>query len=261
MVSIEERKDKIIKEYGLEPTICYFYYLLNAVEYAGEVDLRKSFESIQGQGNEVIIGDYGSTDDTVKIAKEYGFKVVEIEKTPGIAFHMSKLVNKIVKESKSNFLADLDVHIEYPKSMTKIIKEWILRNDIRKHILGLRGRWINECGKYQTEYGFSSVLVTYRPYLLEARGYDERTYMGNGCTHYFLYLMTKVFNLSYYDVSVPEMIHKYHMDKKVKAMRDVLNIHNIWSAHLPSVQCGEVLADKLRIDFDKGVKNVQNSYW
>ena len=258
---MNEIKDRIIMKYGLKPTICYYYYLYNAVDYAGEEDLRKSFESIQGQGDEIIVGDYCSTDDTVKIAKEYGFKVVKVEKTPGIGLHMSKILNKIVKESKCNFVVDLDVHIEYPKDMTKVIKEWIQKNDIKTKILALRGRCINEMGALFTEWGFCSTLMSYRPFLLEARGYDERTWMGYGCTHYFLYLMNKVFNLSYSDVALPNMIHKFHKYKKIKAMRDVCNINNIWEAHMPSVRFGEGLASKLKNNFYEAVKDVRNSYW
>ena len=48
---MNERKQRIVEEYGKEPNIKYFYYLLNAVEYTGEENLRKSFESIKGQGD------------------------------------------------------------------------------------------------------------------------------------------------------------------------------------------------------------------
>ena len=33
---MNERKQRIVKEYGKEPNIKYFYYLLNAVDYTGE---------------------------------------------------------------------------------------------------------------------------------------------------------------------------------------------------------------------------------
>ena len=37
---MNKRKQKIVKEYGTDPTICYFHYLYNAVNYIGEKNLR-----------------------------------------------------------------------------------------------------------------------------------------------------------------------------------------------------------------------------
>ncbi|GAF70200.1 unnamed protein product, partial [marine sediment metagenome] len=76
-----KRKREIVEKYGIEPTICYYYYLWNAVDYVGEKTVRESFESMRGQGDEIIVGDYSSTDGTPEIAKEYGFKVINVETT------------------------------------------------------------------------------------------------------------------------------------------------------------------------------------
>ena len=258
---MNKRKQRIVKEYGTEPTICYFYYLLNAVEYAGEENLRKSFESIVGQGNEVIVGDYSSTDDTVKIAKEYGFKVVSIKKTPGIGFHTSKVVNKITQETNCTFIMDLDVHIEYPKNLNDIVVKWIRENDITKKILAVRGWWIDEKGKLKEEWGFCTIVLTYIPYLLEARGHDEKTYMGWGCGMYYLFLMEEIYNLTYDNIILDDMIHKYHIDEKIRASKEVLKVGDMSEMYIPNIQFARSLITELKIDFDEGVKNVKNSYW
>lgn len=258
---MNKRKQRIVKEYGKEPTVCYFYYLLNAVDYTGEENLRKSFESIQGRGDEVIVGDYSSTDDTVKIAKEYGFKIVDVEKTPGIGFHVSKIVNKITKETDCTFMMDLDVHIEYPKNINDIVVKWIRENDITKKILALRGWWIDKFGELKAEWGFCTIVLSYVPYLLEARGHDERTYMGWGCGHYYLNLMEQIYNLKYDNIILDDMIHKHHIKEKTKASEEILGISNMSEMYIPNILFSRSLTNELKKDFDEGIKKVKNSYW
>ena len=258
---MNKRKNRIVKQYGTEPTICYFHYLYNAVEYCGEENLRKSFESIQGQGNEIIVGDYSSTDDTVKIAKEYGFKIVNVEKTPGIGLHTSKIANKIVKNTDCTFMMDLDVHIEYPKNITDIVVKWIGENDITKKTLALRGWWIDEKGELKAEWGFVTAVLTYIPYLLEARGHDERTYMGWGSGHYYLNLVEQIYNLTYDNIILDDMIHKHHIKEKIKASEEILKVGDMSEMHIPNILFARSLTNELKKDFDEGVKNVKNSYW
>lgn len=258
---INRRKKQIVRKYGTDPTICFFYYLHNAVNYVGEENLRKSFASLVGQGDEVIIGNYMSTDNTKEIAEEYGFKVVDIETVPGITLAQSKVKNKTVKETKCNFMVECDVHIEYPNNITNIIREWIKKNDVTKKMLVLRGLWINENGDLQREYSFGPAVVFYTPYLLEARGYDERCYMGYGATHYSVSLMLDVFKLEFDDVYLDTMIHKYHIPEKTKTLELFYNVDDMSGKHMDSVAFGQELARRLINNFDEEVKNVRNSYW
>jgi len=258
---ISKKKQKIVEEHGTEPTICYFFYLWNAVDYVGEVDLRKSFESIKGQGDEIIVGDYSSTDKTAEIAREYGFKVVNVEKEEGIVLAQSKIQNKIIKESKCNFMVEMDVHVEYPKNINNIIVEWLRNNDIRKKMLVLRGLWVNEQGELQREYSFGPAPVFYRHYFVEARGYDERTYMSYGGTHYGVALMQGVYGLEFDDKHVDNMIHKFHIPQKVKTLNDLFKVSDINESHVPATSFAISLIDKLRRNFEKGVRGVRNSYW
>jgi len=257
---IERKKQEIVKKYGTKPTVCYFYYLYNAVDYVGEKNLRESFASIQGQGNEIIIGDYSSSDNTVEIAKEYGFKIVHVEKEPGIIMAQSKIWNKIIKETKCNFMVELDVHIEYP-NINNFIVEWLQKNDITKKMLVLRGLWINKEGIFQREYGFGPAPVWYKPYLIEARGYDERCYMGFGATQYGVALVKDVYNLVFDDQHFDNMIHKFHISEKEKTLRMFYGVDSISEAHIPATQFAMSLIDKLRENFEEGVKNVRNNYW
>lgn len=255
------RKQELLKEYGKEPTICYYYYLYNAIDYAGEECVRASFESIKGQGDEIIVGDYSSTDGTKELAEEYGFKVLNIEKEKGIPFAQGKTINLVIHNSKCNFLADLDIHIVYPKNFTDIIVNWIKENDITKKILMLVGFWINEEGKLQPEYGFCSSMLFYRPHFLEVRGFDERTWMGFGSGHYIAYIVLNVLNLEFVNLHLDDMIHSYHIKEKRRVMKDLFNITDFTDGLMNDLTIGKKFANKLIINFKEGVKNVKNSYW
>ncbi len=258
---MNKRKQKIVEEYGTDPTICYFHYLFNAVDYIGEENLRKNFESLKGQGDEVIVGDYGSTDDTKKIAEEYGFKVVDVEKVEGITLAQSKIKNKLIMETECNFMVECDIHIEYPKNITDLIMEWIQNNDITKKMLVLRGLWVNNLGTLQREYSFGPAAVFYTPYLIEARGYDERCYMGYGGTHYGVSLILDVYDLEFDDQHLDTMIHKYHITEKERVLREFYGINEMDKGHVSSMEFGRKLARRLLKNFDEEVKNVRNSYW
>jgi len=260
-INIEQKKRRIVRRYGVAPTICYFYYLWNAVDYAGEEMVRKSFESIRGQGNEIIVGDYGSTDETVNIAKEYGFKVIDVEKTPDILFHDSKIANKIIKESKSNFLVDLNIHVEYTKNMDEFFKSWISANNVKRKCLVARGLFQRPDGKLVRKYTASCLF--YRPYLLEARGIDERTYYGKGTTHYTLCLLLNVYKLIFDNIPL-DIVHKYHTQIKTSIWRNVFKFGNsksIGRKHKQNMVFAERVISSLEKNFDRHVNRVRNSYW
>jgi len=255
---IEERKAKIVEKYGTEPTICYHYYLWNAVDYVGEKVVRESFESIKGQGDEIIVGDYSSTDNTPQIAEEYGFKVVNVEKTEGILFHESKIVNKVVFESKSNFIVDLNIHTTYPKNMDKFFRNWLQNNDITKKQLAARGLLYTRNNKIERRY--SASMLVYKPFLLEARGYDENTYYSFGTTPYALSLILNFYKLVW-DNQPLDMVHKFHGNLKFPSLKNVFKVGEMGRAHKLSTEHGESLIDKLIDNFDEGIKQVKNSYW
>lgn len=229
-------------------SICFYYYLYNAIEYSGEDWLRESFESIKGQGDEIIVGDYGSTDGTPQLAEEYGFKVVNVEKTKGIMFHNTKIINKIIHESKSNFLVDLDIHTTYPKNFDEFIRNWLSDNDITKKQLIITGLFN---GKINYNVCNSSVL--YRPYLLEVRGFDERTHYRWGDSHYIIKLLKDVFQLKFEHIYIEDMIHKDHKEMcEKRSPKEMV---------AKSMRYGRDFVNRIIVNFDKGVRNVHNSYW
>lgn len=250
-------KKEIVEENGLEPTICYYYYLWNAVDYVGEQRLRESFASIKGQGNEIIVGDYGSTDKTREIALEHGFKVVNVEKTEGIKFHEPKIANKVMSETKCNFLVDLNANTIYPKNMDDFYKPWINKDNVIHKLLVGRGIF-DDNGRLERDNSASCLF--YRPYLIKLRGYDERTYYGFGATHYAYCLLVDVLKLEL-DNKPLDMIHKYHRDFKHERLREVFNLTNQMQKHEEAIKMVEPLLDVFLMDIDKAILNVQNSYF
>lgn len=261
-MNIEERKKKIVEKYGKEPTITFFYYLWNAIDYVGEPNVRESFESIAGSKDEVIVGDYSSDDGTKELAEECGLKVISVEKTPGITFHESKINNKIIHNTKNNFIVDLDVHTVYPKNITEIVRKNILERDITKQQLVLRGLYC-EGNRKRVEFAHCSSGIIYRPYLVECRGFDERTYYGCGTTYYILGIIEDIYKLQMHNIYLDTMIHRYHMGHKIKrwASKFDITVKNTqhkdnWSRHTANV-----CLLPLTVDFDKGKKEVVNSFW
>jgi len=253
---MEKRKIKLANSYGIEPTITYYYFLRNVVDYAGEERVRQSFESVKDLN--VIVGEYGSEDKTREIAEEYGFKVVTVEKTPGIEFHESKVVNKVTCETKTNFMANLNIHVEYPKNIDNFCKNWVRKNDITKKQLWLMARLVDGNGRIKKVYG--GPILIYRPFLILTRGHDERTYYGFGDSYYTSYLLKDVLQL-FTDTHDLDIKHKSHGHIKWARMRKMFpglgNSVRRWKGN----QLARQLIDDLKKDFDTAVKKVVNSYW
>jgi hypothetical protein len=258
MTDIDKLKQYIIRKHGKEPTICYYYYLWNVIDYSGEDRVRESFDSVYDQGDEVIIGDYSSKDGTKKIAKEYNFKVLNIKKDENYKFAESKIRNRVIKNSKSNFIVPLNINVKYPVKMTDFITNWISNNTITKKYLKLRYKFESYDGSINGFYGFSSVF--YKPFLYYARGYDERTEYGTGSQFYGVALMDRVYKLrvrAYYI----DMIHKYHNDIKVPKLKEIFLSDDKKIRRNNTRKMIETLMSNFEESFLYGIENVQNSYW
>jgi len=257
-MDIRRIKKKLIKKHGIEPTICYYYYLYNVVDYCGEKRVRESFESIKGQGNEVICGCYLPTDKTEEIAKEYGFKVVKIEKDDRNNFPESRIRNKVIISTKCNFLVPVNINVVYNKDLTKVIKEWITYDNVRRTTMKIRYTFEDVDGSIgRRNYGFSHVF--YRPYLLRARGYDERTSYAAGSQKYGVRLLKDVFGLRT-RVYNSNMCHRYHNDVKLPMLRKLFPNSTVSRLKARRGRVVSFLINDLLDDFNN-VKKVKNSYW
>lgn len=258
-IPIERRKDNIIKRYGREQTVGYYYYLWNAINYVGEDYVRESFESVQDLGDEpVIVGDYSSDDGTRELAEEYGFNVITIPKNE-FKFAEAKVENAIIHNAKSNFLVDLSVHYKYPKIMDEFCRYWLKQNifEIERKILIIRGKFFNDDGTFN-RYACGS-WMTYRPWWLEARGFDERGEYPWSTGPYGTNLLLHVWKLQI-DEHYIGMEHKIHNNLKETYWRQKILEGKRYDPVLTRRQ-SRMLINKFIRNFDEAKKDVQNSYW
>jgi len=249
-------KRDIVEKYGAEPTIGYYYYSLNPTEYVGEEQVRKSFDSVKQHGENVIIGDYSSTDNIKEIVEEYGFTFLTIEKTPEIFFHEPKIANKIIKEAPQNFLCYLNFWIHYPENFSNFLINWLNNNNGKTHYLKMTGYAMYPDGKlFKTNHlrpSHSVSTLLYRPFLYEAHGYDERTTYNAGTRNYAVGLMTRVFGLDVHAHFFP-FIHanhkRIHLDKVTKNQKK------------EGFAATTLMLGDLSRRFYRAAKKVKNSYW
>jgi len=257
-MDFEKLKDDLIEEYGLDQTITYYYYLWNAINYVGKKWVKESFESVYGLGDEtVIVADYSSDDGTKELAESFGFKVLTVPRKKGIVFHESRLENVAIHNATSNFLVDLSIHYNYPKHMDEFCRKWLKNNInfIKEKILILRGKHYNPKGELIHIGGGS--WLTYRPYWLAVRGFDERTaYPWVG--PYGTRILLKLWNLKIEEHDIG-LRHKYHYGIKPPHRRKYFKGKGI-GYHL---QRGEVkpIVDELIENFEEILPKVHNSYW
>lgn len=103
--------------------------------YNNENTLEKTLNSISFLKNKIIIGDLGSTDNTINIAKKYGAEIILVKETD----NFSKIRNEIVKNSKTEWQfyiepwEELISEFEIPSNNNyfSIIEEEILSKQIR----------------------------------------------------------------------------------------------------------------------------------
>lgn len=248
---IENIKQNIIDENGREPTLTYYYYSLNPIKYAGEEWVRQSLESICDQG-EVVIGDYNSNDGIKELAKEYGIKVLDVEPSDCM-FPESKIANKIMFESKSNFMVYLNFNIIYPENFGRYCENWAKKANIKRKILRAEGGIYREDGSFKEKYAGCVTSIIYRPYLLYARGYDERLCYRTGTTEYAIFLLDSFFNLRW-DRKFIDMKHRYYGEKDI-----YLKDNYGFKGKQPSEVYSTV--EEIFDELDLECKNVVNSYW
>ena len=254
MVDSIKIKKEIIKKYGSELSIGYFYYSYNPINYMGEEQVRKSFDSIKKYGKKVYIGDYSSTDGTKELTEEYGFTYLKVEKTPGFYFHESKIANKIFKEAKENFLCYLNYWINYPENFEDIMLRWLKTNNGSAKCLKMTGFATSEKGKLGKTRGITHSVshLLYRPFFYEARGIDERTSYHAGTRNYAYGLIRKVYEMKIVEVFVP-FVHAFHTNSAWDKIPIKQQKHGLRMA--------EQIVENLRGKFYIEVKKVKNSYW
>ncbi|MEE9439558.1 MAG: sulfotransferase domain-containing protein [Saprospiraceae bacterium] len=251
---LKKPRTKEVKEPETNEGVTYVYPTINMIKQRGEQWVRDSFESLKGQSDDIIVVDYSSSDNIEEIAKEYGFRFFNIEKTPGFYFHMSKMFNKAVIESKYDYFVRVTPDCVYPKGLTKRILKFYKGRDPNKFILCFE--YTNTVPITRKRRGRS--LAYYKPLLIKARGWDERTSYFMKEHVYGQQLMYKVFKLKLQNSSI-KLLHREHPKKTtdVKVQNEIFppdlvkQANRVFKNFLP----------KLATNIDRYVVNVQNSYW
>ncbi|MBX2933045.1 MAG: glycosyltransferase family 2 protein [Ferruginibacter sp.] len=110
----------------------------------GSAHLKETLASVQGIGNEIILYDSGSTDDSVKIASSYGANVI-YSKWEGYGRNRYKAA-MIAKN-------DWILMIDTDEVINETLKNAILNIDLRNDDIVYKMRYRNFYGKTQIRFG------------------------------------------------------------------------------------------------------------
>ena len=228
--------------------VTYAYDVMNIVKLRGEKWVRDSFNSLKGQSDDIIVIDYCSTDNIKALAKEYGFRYFNIEKTPDQYYHTTKMKNKSIIEAKYDLYFGVTPDIIYHKDTTKTILDFYGKHDMNKECLILQAK------KDNTEFR-SPMMVHNRNLLLKARGVDERiTFYGNEHS-YINNISLQIFKLT--PTYIYEPLNLWHRPHKREYVGIGINDQK-------QVDCRMFSNDRIRLlsaNFEQEVKDVVNSYW
>ena len=227
------------------------YFTLNIINLMGEKWVKDSFESLYHQDCEIIVVDYDSDDYIKELSEEYCFRFFRIGKTPNIEFHIRKLLNKAVYESKGNFILKVTPDCIYPNDFVEIMQNWIEEHDNTKEVFV----WLFKNQKEVIGYTY----LHYKPHLLFARGWDEEIGMYVGEHEYEAFLMSYVFELKNIQYKDKILIHRDHKPRSVTKNRRANLIEQRIKDKVEIPYNKKLIL--LKQDFMKGRKSIKNSYW
>lgn len=112
-----------------------------------EDNLKNCLESVKDLAWEIVVADGGSTDKTVKIAKEFGAKIIQTKNIQN--FHINK--NKAIDKASGDWILQLDADEVVTKDLAEEIKKVVSQE------LEINGYWIPRrnlfLGKFLTKGG------------------------------------------------------------------------------------------------------------
>ncbi len=111
-----------------------------------EKNIRTCLDSVQNWCDEIIIVDGGSSDDTVKIARSYGAKVIITDNPP--IFHINK--QKAIDRAKGNWVLQLDADEVVTKELKSEIDQAINVNEFNGYWIPRKNYFL---GKFLTKGG------------------------------------------------------------------------------------------------------------
>lgn len=94
--------------------------------YNEEENLARCLNSVKNLAWEIVVVDGGSTDDTIRIAKKYGARVIETDNPPN--FHINK--NKAIDAARGDWILQLDADEQVTEDLAQEILEAITSLDV-----------------------------------------------------------------------------------------------------------------------------------
>jgi len=159
-----------------KPKISFGFMCKNIIINRGYDQVDKSFASIYGQSNDIIVVDNDSEDakELQNLCKKYKFRYFNVHSNPKYnwKFDISKVSNKIVLESKHDIFVRLTPDIIYPNNFAYYISSFFEVNDPKKNFIGFRFANVRSDGSVNKVW--SLIWTGYRPYFIKTRGWDER---------------------------------------------------------------------------------------
>ncbi|MEK9200352.1 MAG: glycosyltransferase family 2 protein [Patescibacteria group bacterium] len=99
--------------------------------------LKRCLDSVKDIADEIVIADERSTDDTQRIAKQYGARIIEVDHNDN--FHITK--NIAIDAARGDWILQLDADEVVPPELANEIKQIILSTS--HLVLSTNGYWIN----------------------------------------------------------------------------------------------------------------------
>lgn len=226
--------------------ITYAYFVMDIFKNRERRFVEESFESLAGQTDDIIVMDYGSTDDIKEVSLSYGFRFYSVEKTPNQFFHISKMTNKAIFEAKNKLFSRVTVDVIYEKNVSNFILKWH-ENKSKNEVLILQVK--------KSYSNFKSSMTVYeKEKLLQTRGVDERISFYGGEHRYLREVYLNRFKLNNNFVYEPfKLWHRPHKrDYPIKPDDEIFVKEREWTNN-------RIL--ELKNNFEKEIKNAVNSYF
>jgi glycosyltransferase involved in cell wall biosynthesis len=195
---------------------------------------------------EVIVCDYGSTDNIKEVAKDYGFKYFYVKPDPNVGFNQCKILNKGVYEAENPYILTIGADFILSDSVPEVIENIISNKECvclipvfhwkhdEKELKLFRGDW-RWCHAYPKEQA------------IIAGGYDERFVEWGHEDIDFVNRMKEKCGLEALIVNDALILHQWHGKKYADK-------HELQEGGNPNVKW-------FYENRKTGSKNMVNSYW
>lgn len=106
--------------------ITIVYGVKNVLTGKRKIPALRSFTQTSRLDNcEVIVSDYGSTDNIKQVCKDFGFKYYRVKTNPGVYFNQSKALNKGIYKAKTSYILTIGADFILSDTTPQLIERGI----------------------------------------------------------------------------------------------------------------------------------------